>query len=60
MIYELKDCGEAADILLHRPSNALRILMGTLIALLSGAFGWAHVTEVNLVVRAQGRVRPVT
>lgn len=60
MIYELKDCGEAADILLRRPSNALRMVMAALIALLSGAIGWAHVTDVNLVVRAPGRVRPVT
>jgi hypothetical protein len=60
VIYELKDCSEVAEVLQAKPSRAFRVILATLVILFGSAGGWAHMTKVDLVVRAQGRVRPVT
>jgi multidrug resistance efflux pump len=60
LILDLADCTEFRQTLLARPP---RIVHGTavLLALLLGAaLVWAALTRADLVVRAPGRVRPVT
>jgi multidrug efflux pump subunit AcrA (membrane-fusion protein) len=59
-VWELKDCSEAAEVLLSKPSRAPRWIALGLASLLAAMGGWAHWTEVDLVVRAPGRVRPIT
>jgi HlyD family secretion protein len=56
---DLSDCSEFRQTLMARPP---RIVHGTtllLIALLAAALAWSALVQANLVVRAQGRVRPV-
>lgn len=59
-ILELKDCTEVAEVLLAKPSRGIRFVLITLMLLLVTAAGWAYFTKLSLVVRAPGRVRPVT
>lgn len=59
-LLDLADCNEVAEILLGRPSRSARLLLWLLALLLATAGAWAWVTRVDLVVRAPGRVRPVT
>src|SRR5262245_10118364 len=59
-ISDLTDCAEFRLALQARPP---RIVHGTsllLAGLLAVALGWSIVTQADLVVRAPGRVRPVT
>lgn len=59
-LMNFSDCAEFDQALHAQPP---RIVHGTaclLIALLALALGWAALTKANLVVRAPGRVRPVT
>src|SRR5262249_2884546 len=59
-IQNLAECTEFRQTLQARPA---RITHGTallLAGLLGGGLLWAGLTRVNLVVRAVGRVRPVT
>lgn len=60
LIWDLADCTEFRQILQARPP---RIVHGTLLllaALLATGLGWSAATQADLVVRAPGRVRPVT
>jgi multidrug efflux pump subunit AcrA (membrane-fusion protein) len=60
LILDLADCTEFRQTLLARPP---RIVHGTavlLALLLAAALAWAALTRADLVVRAPGRVRPVT
>ena len=60
LIVDLADCTEFRQTLQARPP---RIVHGTLLllaALLATALGWSAATQADLVVRAPGRVRPVT
>jgi multidrug efflux pump subunit AcrA (membrane-fusion protein) len=60
LILDLADCTEFRQALLARPP---RIAHGTVILLsllLGAALLWAALTTADLVVRAPGRVRPVT
>jgi len=59
-VANLADCSEFRQTLAARPH---RMVHGTALLLgcvLLSAFGWAAVTKANLVVLAQGRVRPET
>lgn len=58
-ITDLSECTEFRQTLQARPP---RIVHGTVLLLcgmLGGAFLWAALTEADLVVRAQGRIRPL-
>ena len=60
LMWDLADCTEFRQTLQARPP---RIVHGTLLllaALLATALVWSAVTQADLVVRAPGRVRPVT
>ncbi|MFO0888238.1 MAG: HlyD family efflux transporter periplasmic adaptor subunit [Isosphaeraceae bacterium] len=60
LVLDLADCTEFRQTLQARPP---RILHGTailLVLLLVSAVAWAALTEANLVVRAPGRIRPVS
>ena len=60
LVLDLADCTEFRQTLLARPP---RIVHGTavlLVVLLGTALAWSAATRANLVVRAPGRVRPVT
>ena len=60
LIADLADCTE---LRLALQSPAPRIVHGTLLvlaALLATVLGWSAATQADLVVRAPGRVRPVT
>ena len=60
LMWDLADCTEFRQTLQARPP---RIVHGTLLllaALLATALAWAALTQADLVVRAPGRVRPVT
>jgi multidrug resistance efflux pump len=60
VILDLADCAEFRQALQARPP---RIIHGTallLIGLLGTALVWSAVTQADLIVRASGRVRPVT
>jgi hypothetical protein len=59
-LLDLADCTEFRQALQARPP---RIVHGTallLSTLLMAALVWSAVTEADLVVRAPGRVRPIT
>lgn len=59
-VTDLSDCTEFRLALEARPP---RIVHGTallVLSLLGSAIGWAAVTKADLVVRAAGRIRPVT
>ena len=60
LILDLADCTEFRQTLAAR---APRVVHGTailLILLLAAVFTWMALTRANLVVRATGRVRPVS
>jgi multidrug resistance efflux pump len=60
LLVDLADCTELRLALQAQPP---RIVHGTLLilaALLATALGWSAATQADLVVRAPGRVRPVT
>src|SRR5262245_24520404 len=57
---DLAQCGEFRQTLLARPPTIVHGTALLLAALLGAALGWAALTEADLVVRAGGRVRPVS
>jgi hemolysin D len=59
-VYDLSDCTESRQLLLARPPRLVRGTLMLLVALVSAAALWAAFTEADLVVRARGRVRPMT
>lgn len=60
MVYDLVDCTEFGQTLQARPPRIIHGAVILLAALLGTAFTWSALTEADLVVRAPGRVRPVT
>lgn len=56
---DLRDCSEFRQTLLARPPRVVHGTAVLLIALLVAALAWSALVQANLVVRAQGRVRPV-
>ncbi|MCH7686517.1 MAG: HlyD family efflux transporter periplasmic adaptor subunit [Planctomycetes bacterium] len=58
-VYELSDCTEYRQTLLARPPRFVRATVILLVTLVAAAVLWAALTEADLVVRAQGRVRPM-
>ena len=60
LILDLADCTEFRQTLLARPPKIVHGTAGLLVVLLGVALAWAAATRANLVVRAPGRVRPVS
>src|SRR5262245_45427496 len=60
LVLDLDDATEFRQALLARPPRAVQWLVGLLVVILGAAVSWAALTEVDLVVRARGRVRPPT
>src|SRR5262245_41971610 len=57
---EVADCGEYRLALQARPPGIVHGSLLLLVSLLGAALAWSAATKANLVVRAPGRVRPVT
>ena len=60
IVLDLADCTEFRQTLLARPPKIVHGTAGLLVLLLGAALAWAAATRANLVVRAPGRVRPVS
>ena len=60
LVLDLADCTEFRQTLLARPPKIVHGTAGLLVVLLAAALAWAAATQANLVVRAPGRVRPVS
>src|SRR6185437_14341086 len=60
IMVDLRDCTEFRQTLLAQPPRFLHGVVLLLAGLLAAALVWAAVVRANLVVRAQGRVRPLT
>ena len=58
-VYELSDCTEYRQTLLAKPPQFVRATVVLLVTLVAAAVLWAASTEADLVVRADGRVRPM-
>jgi hemolysin D len=59
-IHNLADCSEFRQTLLARSPKIVHGTVFLLVSLLVTAVTWAALTEADLVVRAAGRVRPVS
>jgi multidrug resistance efflux pump len=59
-IFDLADCSEFSQTIEARPPRFVHGSIILLVALLGTAVLWASLTKADLVVRASGRVRPVT
>jgi adhesin transport system membrane fusion protein len=57
---DLSGCTEFAQTLQARPPRLVHTTVVLLTALLAGALLWAGLTRADLVVKAAGRIRPVT
>ena len=60
LVLDLADCTEFRLTLQARPPKIVHGTAGLLVTLLGAALAWSALTEADLVVRAPGRVRPVT
>lgn len=60
LILDLADCTEFRQTLQARPPQVVHGAALLLAALLGTALGWSALTRAALVVRATGRIRPVT
>ena len=60
LVLDLADCTEFRQALLARPPKIVHGTAGLLLVLLGVALAWSAATRANLVVRAPGRVRPVS
>ena len=58
--WELSQCSEFRQTLLAKPPRVIRATLVLLGALVMTAVLWSVFTEADLVVRASGRVRPMT
>lgn len=59
-IFDLADCSEFRETIETRPPRFVHVSIVLLVTLLGTAVLWAALTQADLVVRASGRVRPVT
>ena len=57
---DLAECTEFRQTLQERPPKLVHGTACLLLALLAAALAWSTLTQADLVVRAPGRVRPVT
>jgi multidrug efflux pump subunit AcrA (membrane-fusion protein) len=60
VVHNLKDCAEYRQAMEVKPANTARRSGFLLLALLAAAVAWSWMTQVDLVVRARGLVRPVS
>jgi hemolysin D len=60
LVLDLADCTEFRQTLQARPPRIVHATAILLVALLATALVWSAATRANLVVRAPGRVRPVS
>jgi HlyD family secretion protein len=58
-LYDLSQCSEFRQTLAARPRIAVRVTAMILLSMVLAAITWGGRTEVDLVVRSQGRVRPM-
>jgi multidrug resistance efflux pump len=56
----ISDCTSFRQVLQARTPVAVHGMLGLLVVLLASALVWGGLTRASLVVRGQGRVRPVT
>jgi multidrug efflux pump subunit AcrA (membrane-fusion protein) len=59
-VLDLADCTEFRQTVLARPPRVFHGTFVLCVSLLAAAVAWAALTEADLVVRAPGRVRPVS
>jgi len=59
-VLDLADCTEFRQTLQARPPRIVHGAVTLLAGLVGAAVAWAALTPAELVVRAAGRVRPVT
>ena len=59
-VSDLAKCSQFRQTLQARPPRIVHGAALLVIALLSAALAWAALTRADLVVRAPGRMRPVT
>jgi multidrug resistance efflux pump len=60
LVLDLSECTEFRQTVQARTPPVVHATAGLLAALLCAALGWSALTEANMVVRAPGRVRPLT
>ena len=60
LVLDLADCTEFRQALLARPPKVVHGTAGLLLVLLGATLAWSAATRANLVVRAPGRIRPVS
>jgi multidrug efflux pump subunit AcrA (membrane-fusion protein) len=60
MIRDLKDCNQFRQTIQSKPPRIVHCVGLVVLALMAIATVWAAQTRANLVVRAAGRIRPVT
>jgi multidrug resistance efflux pump len=58
-VIDLEECGEFRQALQARPPRVAHGAVALLAGLVVAALAWSALTRADLVVRAQGRVRPV-
>ncbi len=59
-IVDLAECTDLKQTLASRPPRIVHGTAALLTALLGAAVAWAAVTEVDRIVKAPGKVRPMT
>jgi hypothetical protein len=59
-ILDLSECGEFGHVIRRRPPTIVHGTAILLALLLGGTVLWSYLTKADVVVQAQGRVRPVT
>ena len=60
LVLDLADCTEFRQALLARPPKIVHGTAALLLVLLGATLAWSAATRANLVVRAPGRIRPVS
>src|SRR4051794_28916516 len=60
LVLDIADCTEFRQVVQSQPPKIVHGTAVLLVALLGTALGWSALTRALLVVRAPGRIRPVT
>lgn len=59
-ILDLSQCTDAKRAMVARPPRIVRGTLVTLVALLGSGLVWSATSKTEIVVKAPGRVRPIT
>ena len=57
---DLSECTEFRQRLMARPPRVVHGTLLLLVALVGSGAAWATLTEADVIVRAPGRIRPLT